>query len=98
MPTWATTEQFERDYARLTSEERTLFKRAIEKFVGDLRSGKGFRPGLRVKSMQNAPGIHEVTWEIHDGRATFEYGESMKAGEAHIVWRRVGGHEIFRDP
>jgi hypothetical protein len=33
-----------------------------------------------------------------DGRATFEYGEQMIAGEAHVIWRRIGRHDVFRAP
>ncbi|MFE2057543.1 hypothetical protein [Streptomyces sp. NPDC059446] len=35
-----------------------------------------------------------MTW-AHDGRATWQYGDEVRAGETHIRWRRVGGHEIF---
>lgn len=48
--------------------------------------------------MQNAPGIYEMTWDGRDGRATFAYGAEHIPGEAHIIWRRIGGHEIFDHP
>lgn len=70
----------------------------MTKFVEDLRNERRFRQGLRVKPMQDAPGIFEMTWEISNGRATFEYGESLIEGEPHVVWRRVGGHAIFGKP
>jgi len=37
-----------------------------------------------------------MTWEYHDGRAIFRYGEEVpgKAGP-HIIWERIGGHEIL---
>jgi hypothetical protein len=38
-----------------------------------------------------------MTW-ADDGRATFEYGSEIIEGEPHIVWRRIGGHEIFNSP
>jgi hypothetical protein len=47
--------------------------------------------------MQGHPGVWEMSW-APDGRATFEYGDEVHAGEAHIVWRRVGTHAIFRRP
>jgi hypothetical protein len=33
-----------------------------------------------------------------DGRATFEYGPEARPREAHIIWRRIGTHSIFRQP
>ncbi|MER6108587.1 hypothetical protein ACWG5P_11115 [Streptomyces prasinus] len=38
----------------------------------------------------------EMTW-APDGRATWQYGDELREGEPHVIWRRVGGHEIF-DP
>jgi hypothetical protein len=36
------------------------------------------------------------TWAA-EGRATFEYADEVH-GEPHIVWRRIGTHDIFRRP
>ena len=47
--------------------------------------------------MQGAPGIFELTW-APNGRATFQFGEPVREGEVHVIWRRVGGHEIFGQP
>jgi hypothetical protein len=41
--------------------------------------------------------VWELTW-APDGRATFEYGDPVRAGDPHIIWRRVGTHDIFRQP
>ncbi|MGH7862534.1 MAG: hypothetical protein ACRENM_08355 [Candidatus Dormibacteraceae bacterium] len=41
--------------------QRRAFRAAIERFVADLRGGR-FRRGLRVKSVQGATGIFEMTW------------------------------------
>ena len=71
--------------------------RQVGVFVEDLRSGRPFRKGLRVKGIQGASGIFEMTW-ADDGRATFEYGDEVVKGEAHIVWRRVGTHSVFTRP
>ena len=38
-----------------------------------------------------------MTW-APNGRATFEYGNEMRSGEPHIIWRRIGTHGIFRKP
>jgi hypothetical protein len=33
-----------------------------------------------------------------NGRATFTYGDEVVAGEPHIIWRRVGTHDVLSDP
>ena len=95
MPTYETTATFRRDYERLTIEQRAAFKAAVAKFVHDLKRG-AFRKGLRVKRVQDREGVWEMTW-APDGRATFEYGQPRRPGDPHIIWRRVGGHEIFEE-
>jgi hypothetical protein len=97
VPTYDQTDQFKRDLATLSADERKAFKRAVEKFIEDLRSGK-FRRGLRVKGVQGADGVFEMTWAGNDGRATFQYGPELRPGEPHVIWRRCGGHEIFSRP
>lgn len=96
MPTFAQTDRFRRDFANLTAEQRAAFRAAAAKFVVDLEAGS-FRPGLRVKGVQGAAGVFEMTW-ADDGRATFEYGSAVREGEAHVVWRRIGTHDIFTHP
>jgi hypothetical protein len=98
LPTYGKTNQFKLDYSRLSEAERSLFKRAVGKFVEDLKRGGDFRRSLRVKSMQGNPSILEMTWEGENGRATFEFGEPIIEGEPHVVWRHVGGHEVFGSP
>ena len=96
MPTYQRLPRFDKDLARLSAEERKLFAEAVAKFVADLRQGQ-FRVGLRVRGIEGAPGIFEMTW-APDGRATFEYGKEITPGEPHIIWRRIGGHDIFGTP
>jgi hypothetical protein len=39
-------------------------------------------------------------WEITfapDGRATFQYGDEIDPGTPHIIWRRVGTHDVLRE-
>lgn len=62
----------------------------------DLQAGR-LRQGLRVKRVRTHPGVWEMTW-ADDGRATFSYGEPIRPGEPHIVWRRVGTHAILDEP
>ncbi|PPS89470.1 hypothetical protein [Streptomyces sp. MH60] len=100
MPTFETAAHFKRDFKRLSPEDKKRFEDIIQnKFVPDVAVGQ-FRPGLRVKPVQgvNIPAgespIMEMTW-APDGRATWQFGPMVREGEPHVVWRRVGGHEIF---
>jgi hypothetical protein len=96
MPTRDILASFWRDWGELTPEQQREFRKALQKFIADLRSGR-FRAGLRVQHVQGTEGIFEMTW-ASDGRATFQYGDELKRGEAHIIWRRVGTHDIFNAP
>lgn len=50
-----------------------------------------------MKGVQGASGVFEMTW-ASDGRATFSYGNTIMSGKPHIVWRRIGTHDIFKRP
>jgi hypothetical protein len=78
LPTYEATERFWREYGRLTVDQRTAFKRAVEHFVVDLEEGQ-FRAGLRVKGIVGMPGCVEMTW-AGDGRAIFAYGKEVQPG------------------
>lgn len=97
MPTHDEEEQFLREFAKLTAAQQDRFVDAMKEMVEDLRFNRRFRPGLRVKGVRGHRGIFELTW-APDGRATFEYGEERVPGEAHIIWRRIGGHAILDRP
>jgi hypothetical protein len=97
MPTREILPRFWRDWARLSSEAQEAFLATVDKFVGDLEAGRGFRSGLRVKGVRGTPGAYELTW-APDGRATFSYGRSIVGDEPHVIWRRIGTHEILREP
>lgn len=96
MPTYEPEERFLRDWEQLTEEEQDRFTRARRKMVYDLKAGQGFRKSLRVKRVQGHAGLYEMTW-APDGRATFFFGTSPRSGDVHIIWRRIGGHEILDD-
>lgn len=67
-------------------------------FIAALRaSPPSFPPNLRVKRVQGAAGVWEVTFAA-DGRATFAYGDEVRAGEPHVIWRRVGTHDVLSNP
>lgn len=95
MPTYKRLVRFRRDFASLSPAQQAVSVAAVSLFVEDIREGKGFRKGLRVKGVQGASGIFEMTW-ANDGRATFEYGEPVRGDDPHIVWRRVGTHAVLK--
>jgi hypothetical protein len=97
MPTYTKLPRFQKDFGQLSGDEQERFLEAVRKLVEDLERGRGFRSGLRVKGVQGAPGVYEMTW-APDGRATFHYGEPIQQGEPHVVWRRVGTHAILTTP
>jgi hypothetical protein len=96
VPTHDELQRFLRDYSRLTPSQRAAFGEAVTLFVAGV-AAKRFDPRLRVKRVQGAPQVWEMSWAA-DGRATFEYGPEVRPGEAHIIWRRIGTHSIFRQP
>jgi hypothetical protein len=97
MPTREILPRFWRDWARLSSEAQEAYLATVDKFVDDLEAGRSFRSGLRVKGVRGTPGAYELTW-APDGRATFSYGRSIVGDEPHVIWRRIGTHEILREP
>ncbi len=97
MQTFAWLARFRADFDSLSPSQQAAFLVAVTQFVDDASRGRRFRTGLRVKGVQGAAGIFEMTW-ADDGRATFEYGEEVLAGHVHIVWRRVGTHTILSQP
>jgi hypothetical protein len=98
MPTREALASFWRDWDRLTPQQQRMFRHAVAQFVTDLAAGgQSFRPSLRVKRVQGHPRVWEMTW-APDGRATFEYGDEVRAGEPHVIWHRIGTHSVFRRP
>ncbi len=98
------TPRFDADLRRLSDDERTLSRTvATEQFAPAAQRhaaqpGSAWPKGLRVKRVQGARGLWEMTWSFAgpDGRATFEWIEI--ADEPAIRWRRVGSHAIFAEP
>lgn len=98
MPTHDELPLFLREYRKLGQHQQTLFLAAVDEMVEDLKARVPFRASLRVKGVTDHPGIFEMTWEMPNGRATFSYGPEVVSGETHIIWRRIGGHEILNNP
>lgn len=98
MPTFERRARFLREFRRLPRELQKAFIGVVPQFVDGLTNKPPEFPNpLRVKRVQGTEGIWELTF-APDGRATFEYGDEVRSGQAHVIWRRIGDHSIFRDP
>lgn len=99
-----TTPAFDADYRKLKAEHRTRFREVVKSRFAPACDAYAADPAtpwpraLRVKSVQNAPGVLEMTWSFAspDGRATFEL-VTVEA-ELRCRWRRVGDHDVFKTP
>ena len=45
--------------------------------------------------VQGEPGVFEMTF-AHNGCAFWAYGTPILEGQPHIIWLRIGTHDIFR--
>jgi hypothetical protein len=98
VPTFERLPRFDREFRRLPHELQRAFLAALPAFIAALRdSPPAFPPGLRVKRVRGAVGVWEMTF-APDGRATFSYGDEIVPGEAHVIWRRVGTHDVLGKP
>lgn len=102
---FTTTPSFDGDIRRIARRgELSLFRAAVaERFIPAAEaiaagSSAKWPAALRVKRIQGAPGVWEMTWNFSgpDGRATFEWIEID--GQPAIRWRRAGDHGIFTRP
>lgn len=101
---FVTTPAFDSDYRQLKAEHATEFKNVVrDKFVPacDAFAADAATPWpatLRVKSVRSAHGVLEMTWSFAspDGRATFEF--VTVDNELAVQWRRVGNHDVFKNP
>jgi hypothetical protein len=97
------TDRFKADYRRLEADERERFRAAVREMNPAAGSEQDPRriawpTRLRIKDVERAPGVWEMTWSFAgpDGRATFEL---IRIDEAlGVRWRRIGGHDIFKQP
>jgi hypothetical protein len=97
------TASFRGDWSRLSERERRLFRDVLPSFNAACDRiatdpAANFPSSLRVKDIENAPGILEMTWSFRgpDGRATFEWVtiDDLRG----VRWRRIGGHAIVKRP
>jgi hypothetical protein len=97
MPTYQRLPRFDADWEKLPEDRRERFRRAVRQLIEDLNADRPFRPGLRVKRVQRTRNVFEMTFAL-DGRATWHYGTEIRPGEPHIVWRRIGTHDVLARP
>ena len=95
-PTYESYDRFDHEFEALSARDRERFLLAVKTFRVDLAANQ-FRKGLRVKHVQGHSGIFEMTF-APDGRATWQFGDEVVEGEMHIIWRRIGTHDIFDRP
>ncbi|MCK9920359.1 hypothetical protein MXD61_00255 [Frankia sp. AgPm24] len=95
MPTYEQVARFMAEYARLTSEQRWAFRRAVALFREGLETGQ-FHPSLGVKGFRSESGVFELRW-AKDGRALWEYGDPVPGRDGpHVRWLRIGTHDIYK--
>ena len=98
MPTFERLARFDREFRRLPRELQRAFLAMLPAFIAALRERPpAFPPALRIHRVQGTVGVWEITF-APDGRATFEYGEEVITSEPHVIWRRVGTHDVLREP
>ena len=97
------TDAFRADRRRLSQSEREClaevlpaFVTACDRYAAD--PATAWPSSLRVKDVEGALGVFEMKWSFSgpDGRATFEWIEIE--GELALRWRRIGRHDILRNP
>jgi hypothetical protein len=95
VPTYEPVARFLAEFRQLSPEQQAAFLQAVALFRDGLRSGI-FHPRLRVKSFKSQPGVMELSW-APDGRALWRYGDPVPGRpRPHIIWLRVGTHDIYR--
>jgi hypothetical protein len=98
LPTFERLARFDREFRRMPRELQQAFLAMLPLFIAALRnSPPTFPAGLRIKRVQGTEGVWEISF-APDGRATFAYGAEVRPGEAHVIWRRVGSHQVLTDP
>lgn len=96
-PTYELLPGFAREFARLPREQQRAFRAAVAKLVRALGDAGDPPRSLRIKRVQGTTDVWELSYS-GDGRATFRYRPERRAGETHVIWLRVGGHDILSRP
>jgi len=98
VPTFDRLALFKREYRRLTPEQQARFKVAVAKLIAALSQTPPRMPGEPlVNPLAGHRGVYELRF-APDGRATFTFGASVREGQPHVIWRRIGGHDVLDRP
>lgn len=105
MPTYGTEHRWRDDVSRLTEQQLEQFLSKRDEFVDFLLEWEARRQAgtprfsglFGVKRMVGQSDIMEFAWAA-DGRCTWRYGLPILEGKVHIIWRRIGTHDIYDDP
>ncbi|GGU61614.1 hypothetical protein GCM10010274_58170 [Streptomyces lavendofoliae] len=94
-PTFEALPRFTADLQHLTPAQRRRFRHIVlDAFVPDLRTGRQFRPGLRIKGVRCAPGMAAAdssTDCLKSGAASRPAAKLSRTG-ARLAGRRWAGH------
>ncbi len=86
------TNQFERSFRRLSSEDKRRVAQALERFSKD-----PLHPSLHTEKLTNAGNVWSFRASLRL-RCTFEWDGSLGGLRTadYILLRNVGGHEVYR--
>ncbi|MGH3546479.1 MAG: hypothetical protein ACRDPW_11240 [Mycobacteriales bacterium] len=101
---YRTTAAFDRDFARLPAQHQRLFATAVHGYflpaigAGAFTGSPPWPTRLRIHRLHGT-NVYSLTWSFSspDGRATFHLA-SDDAGDAMLVWSRIGNHRIYDRP
>jgi hypothetical protein len=98
VPTFDRLALFKREYRRLTPEQQARFKVAVAKLIVALSQTPPRVPGEPlVNTLAGHRGVYELRF-ARDGRATFTFAPPVREGKPHVIWRRIGAHEVLDRP
>jgi hypothetical protein len=79
------------------TEVRRQYRELNEEFIENI--GRRFLSRLpaAMTTEQRQAAIESTAALIRDVDA-FSFGPEKIPGKRHVIWRRIGGHEIFQEP
>jgi hypothetical protein len=97
-PTFDRLAQFKRDYAKLTSPQRQMFRAAVKKFVAPLSTTPPETGGQPiVRQLTDQPGFFELVFDT-ETRAIYTFGHAIRTGQPHVIWCRIGTGTALAKP
>jgi hypothetical protein len=97
VPTFESLARFDREFRRMPRELQAAFLAMLPTFIAALRTTPPtFLPALRVKRVQGRQEAWEITFAPGRSR-DLRIRRSDHPGTPHIIWRRVGTHDVLRD-